>query len=233
MNLKNMSKVLLLYLVADVFASSIGSMAPLDISQQSVILGLGIVNSTSIGPISDMVYIVIYTLELMLLYYAFNRSKSYYIIQKNTYKKFYENIVINDIIEFSFFISLIAFICNIIININYVGLENFISLNLLEILFINFFINFLYFILLLQIYEGMKIKFNNKTSLLFIFVFFFLIFYLKQMDILSYSLTNIINILLFNNNYFSSLYYVFFLSFMNFAFYTLNIIYGYKKEFYE
>ncbi len=233
MNLKNMSKVLLLYLVADVFASSIGSMAPLDISQQSIILGLGIVNSTSIGPISDMVYIVIYTLELMLLYYAFNRSKSYYIIQKNTYKKFYENIVINDIIEFSFFISLIAFICNIIININYVGLENFISLNLLEILFINFFINFLYFILLLQIYEGMKIKFNNKTSLLFIFVFFFLIFYLKQMDILSYSLTNIINILLFNNNYFSSLYYVFFLSFMNFAFYTLNIIYGYKKEFYE
>ncbi len=233
MNLKNMSKVLLLYLVADVFASSIGSMAPLDISQQSVILGLGIVNSTSIGPISDMVYIVIYTLELMLLYYAFNRSKSYYIIQKNTYKKFYENIVISDIIEFSFFISLIAFICNIITNINYVGLENFISLNLLEILFINFFINFLYFILLLQIYEGMKIKFNNKTSLLFIFVFFFLIFYLKQMDILSYSLTNIINILLFNNNYFSSLYYVLFLSFMNFAFYTLNIIYGYKKEFYE
>ncbi len=233
MNLKNMSKVLLLYLVADVFASSIGSMAPLDISQQSIILGLGIVNSTSIGPISDMVYIVIYTLELMLLYYAFNRSKSYYIIQKNTYKKFYENIVINDIIEFSFFISLIAFICNIIININYVGLENFISLNLLEILFINFFINFLYFILLLQIYEGMKIKFNNKTSLLFIFVFFFLIFYLKQMDILSYSLTNIINTLLFNNNYFSSLYYVFFLSFMNFAFYTLNTSYGYKKEFYE
>ncbi len=233
MNLKNMSKVLLLYLVADVFASSIGSMAPLDISQQSIILGLGIVNSTSIGPISDMVYIVIYTLELMLLYYAFNRSKSYYIIQKNTYKKFYENIVINDIIEFSFFISLIAFICNIITNINYVGLANFISLNLLEILFINFFINFLYFILLLQIYEGMKIKFNNKTSLLFIFVFFFLIFYLKQMDILSYSLTNIINILLFNNNYFSSLYYVFFLSFMNFAFYTLNTSYGYKKEFYE
>lgn len=233
MRLKKTIKVLLLYLIADIFASSIGSMAPFDMNQQSIILGLGIVNSTTIGPISDIVYIVIYTLELLLLYYTFNRSKPYYIIQKNSYKKFYENIVINDIIEFSFFISLIAFISNILSNLNYVGLENFISLNLFEILFINFFLNFLYFILLLQIYEGMKIKFNNKTSLLFIFLFLFITFSLKQMDILSYSMTNVINILLFNNNYFSSLYFVFFLSFMNIAFYTLNTIYGYKKEFYE
>ncbi len=233
MNLKKVIKIFIIYLIVDIVAVCIGAMTPFDIEQQSIILGLSIINATSIGPISDMIYIIIYTLELMLLYYAFNRSKSYYIIQKNSYKKFYENVVINDIIKLSFFISLIAFISNIIANINYVGMENFINLNLLEILFINFFINFLYFILLLQIYEGLKVKFNKKTSLLFIFFFLIITFSLKSIDVLSYSLTNIINILLFNSNYLVSLYYVFFLSFMNLSFYILNTTYGHKKEFYE
>lgn len=232
MRYRSLLKVTFILFVMDIIIANTTSVNYSFHPSQDLVYYLHLLNAIELGYAANINYIMLYIFQLLILYSVFNRSKSNYIVKIPTYSNFYKKVVLEDIIIISLIVSSMAFICNLFIHIYKLNIELVISNNIIIILFINAFINVLYFIFILQLYEILRIKFGK--NIFWVFSIIFLVFMGQRLNIINdFSLTNIINELLFKPNYVSSIYYVILIGFFNVLFYEINLKFGYKKEFYE